>query len=117
MNPRRVEKFIGGLALAGAVAAVFFGGWQAAAGFLLGAVFSWWSYRSLARVVGMLGTEESTGRMGAFAKMLFRWIVLVLGAFVIMRFTRINLLAAFGGLFVSAAAVVLEAIFELTYAR
>ena len=112
---RRTERVIVVLALVGAVVAVIFGGWRSAAGFLLGALFSWWSYRSLASLVEAIGQRQVLGK--GLPWMLFRWIVLVLGAFVIMRFTQINLRAAFGGLFVSAAAVILEAIFELTYAR
>ena len=55
--------------------------------------------------------------LGAVAWTLFRFIILVLGAFVILKWTKISLPAACFGLFLSVGAVVLEAIFEMTYAR
>ena len=86
-------------------------------GFALGALASFWNFRRLHAVVNLLGTPDSTGLLGAIAWMLFRFVILVTGAFVILKFTKISLPAASAGLFLSVGAVVLEAIFELKYER
>jgi hypothetical protein len=114
---RRLQMFLGAVAVAGAIAAQIYGGWRWSTGFLLGAAGSYLNFRNLHNIVNGLGTPGSTGGMGAAAWILFRFIVLVLGAFVILRFTQISVHAAFTGLFASVGAVVLEAIFELTYER
>ena len=113
----RLHLYLAILALAG-----FFGfglskGWPGAFGFALGALASYWNFRRLHSVVNLLGTPSSTGLLGALAWMLFRFIVLVASAFVILRFTKISLTAAAVGLFLSVGAVVLEAVFEQKYER
>ncbi|MCU1257311.1 MAG: synthase subunit [Bryobacterales bacterium] len=114
---RRLQRFLLCVAALGLIAAQIYGGWRCSAGFLLGAIASWWNFRNLHNIVNALGTANSTGGLGAAAWILFRFIVLVLGAFVMLRFTQISVYAAFTGLFVSVGAVILEAIFELTYER
>jgi hypothetical protein len=44
-----------------------------------------------------------------------RYLLLGLGAYVIVRFSEIRLMAFLAGLFAPAAAVILEILFELTY--
>lgn len=114
---KRLVNFILLLSVAGVMGAGAYRGWPAAAGFAIGAAASWWNFRSLRSVVQSLGAAASSGTLGAFAWILFRFIVLVLGAFVILRFTKFSLPAAFAGLFVPVGAVILEALFELIYAR
>lgn len=94
-----------------------YSGWSGAIGFAIGALASWWNFRRLRALVELLGTSSSTGLPGVLAWTLFRFTVLVAGAFVILKFTKISLPAACFGLFLSVGAVVLEAIFELTYER
>jgi hypothetical protein len=113
----RLSRFIVAIAIAGSALAGLLGGWTWAAGFFLGAAASYLNFRNLIRVVAALGTPESSGRIGAFGWMLFRLILLFAVAFVMIKFTRINIFAAFAGLFAPVAAVILEAILELTYAR
>ena len=110
-------RLIALLAMLGTGCAALYGGWPWAAGFLIGAFASWWNFQNLNRIVNGLGTPESSGKLGAFAWILFRFVVLALGAFVIIRFTQISVNAAFIGLFVSVGAVILEMLFEPTYAR
>jgi hypothetical protein len=113
----RLAKIIAALAIVGTALAGLRGGWPWAVGFALGAAASYFNYRNLTQIVRALGQPRSSGRMGAFAWLLFRFILLVAGAFVIIRLTQINVYAALAGLFVPVAAVVLEAILQLTYAR
>jgi len=114
---RRLGKIIVAMAVVGSGLAGLLGGWKWAAGFLIGSSASYFNFRNLANVVNGLGRAESSGRIGAFAWILFRLILLCAGAFVIIKFTQINILAAFAGLSVPVAAIILEAILELTYAR
>ncbi|MDQ6676991.1 MAG: ATP synthase subunit I [Acidobacteriota bacterium] len=114
---KRLAKFMLLLGVAGIIGAGVARGWPAGVGFAIGAAASWWNFRSLRDVVKSLGTAGSSGTPGAFAWILFRFIILAMGAFVILRFTKISLYAALAGLFVPVGAVILEAIFELTYAR
>jgi len=114
---RRLHWFLALLGCAGTMGFGVYSGWPGAAGFALGAIASWWNFRRLRAFVNLLGTPDSTGLLGAIAWSLFRFILLVSGAFVILKFTKISLPAACFGLFLSVGAVVLEAIFELTYGR
>jgi hypothetical protein len=114
---RRLGKIIVGLAIVGSGLAGLLGGWTWAAGFLIGSAASYFNFRNLAGIVHSLGRPHSSGRIGAFAWILLRLILLCAGAFVIIRFTRINILAAFAGLSVPVAAIILEAILKITYAR
>ena len=112
----RLAKIIAALALTGTALAGLRGGWTWALGFFLGAAASYLNYRNLVQIVRTIGTPASSGRVGAFAWLLFRLILLVAGAFVIIKVTQINVYAACAGLFVPVVAVILEAIFEITYA-
>jgi uncharacterized membrane protein YgdD (TMEM256/DUF423 family) len=112
----RLAKIIAVLALIGAALAGLRGGWTWALGFFLGAAASYLNYRNLVQIVRAIGTPASSSRLGAFAWLLFRLILLFAGAFVIIKLTQINVYAACAGLFVPVVAVILEAIFEITYA-
>jgi len=114
---RRLHWFLVILACAGTLGFGVYWGWPGASGFAIGAFASWWNFRRLRALVELLGTHASTGMPGAIAWTLFRFILLVVGAFVILKFTKISLPAACFGLFLSVGAVLMEAIFELTYAR
>ena len=46
-----------------------------------------------------------------------RYVLLGGGAYVILKYSAISLPAALAGLFVSVAAVIVEILFELAYAR
>jgi hypothetical protein len=46
-----------------------------------------------------------------------RYLLLGLGAYAILKFSEISLMAALVGLFVSTGAVILEILIELIYAR
>jgi hypothetical protein len=112
----RLAKIMAALTVIGTALAGLRGGWTWALGFFLGAAASYLNYRNLVQIVRTIGTSDSSGRLGTFAWLLFRLILLAAGAFVIIKFTQINMYAACGGLFVPVAAVILEAIFEITYA-
>jgi hypothetical protein len=86
-----------------------------AASFIVGAIGGYWNFVGVCRIADRLsqtvvqpGRAPRSGPRG-FLRLLF----IALAAFVIIRFTQINLAAAFVGLFVPAAAVVIEILYEL----
>jgi hypothetical protein len=116
---RRIVRATLWLGLAGAAAALALGGWRAAGGFLLGAAASWLNFRWLERLVealgGAAGGRPPRARVAVFLGL--RYVLLALGAYVILKSSVFSLPAALAGLFVSVAAVILEILFELVYAR
>ena len=114
---RRLRWFSAALAVAGICGFGLYSGWRGAVGFAIGAAASWWNFQRLKAVADMTGSADSTGMLGVIAWALFRFLVLLGGAFVILKFTAISLAAAGFGLFLSVGAVVLEAIFELVTER
>jgi hypothetical protein len=115
----RIGRWMAGVAAAGFVAAFLAGGWRLAAGFLLGGLISALNYRWLKKVVGGLG-EQTEGqppprpRSAVFLGL--RYFLLGGVAYVILMFSTISLTGVLMGLFVPAAAVILEILFELVYA-
>ena len=114
---RRLHLLILAIALTGMAAAQIRYGWRVSVGFFLGCIASWWNSRNIYSLVESLGTSEASAPLETAAWILFRFLVLAVGAFVILKLTEISVYAACAGLFASAAAVILEAIFELTYER
>jgi hypothetical protein len=111
----RIRKLIGALSLGGTVAAFAWRGWPAGGGFALGAVVSWLNFRWLHQTVEGLAGKGVPKRLAWTAGM--RYLLLGGAAYVILRFSKIDRVAALSGLFVTAAAVIAEMIFELRNAR
>lgn len=112
---RRITRIIELLGAAGVVVAFAWGGWSSAAGFALGAAASWLAFRGLKQVVGTLGTEHRPRRFGL--RSLVRYLLIASIAYVIVKYTVVNLRAGLVGLFLSTAAVLVEILIELIYAR
>ena len=111
---RRIKIFIAVFGIGGAIGATLWKGVATGGGFLVGAAVSFLSYWRWEQIVSSLGGQAKGG--SSFWWML-RSLVLVAIAYVIIRFFGLNLPAALVGLLVSAAAVVLELIYEIIYAR
>ena len=90
-------------------------GWTWGAGFALGAVVSWYNFRWLKQIVEALGGKRPRARLAVILGC--RYLLLGGGAYVIVSFSPISLPAALAGLFVSVAAVIVEILFQLIYAR
>jgi hypothetical protein len=108
----RIARDMLWIAALGTLAAWAARGWRWAAGFLLGAAISSVNYRWLRRLVENLGGKR---RPGGF-RFAFRYLLLAGGAYVILRYSRISVLAVLAGLFVLIAAVFVEAAREILYA-
>lgn len=89
-------------------------GWQWGGGFLVGSLISGLNFRWLRRLVESLGGGQRP-RGGRF--LAFRYLLLGGIAYAILRYSPISLTAVITGLFVLIAAVFVEVIFEIVYAR
>ena len=107
------------LTVGGAAVYLVIAGWRGGCGFLLGGLVSWLNFHWLKRTVYALG-EAAAGKppRARLAVLLgLRYLLLGLGAYAILKFSEISLTAALVGLFVPTAAVILEILIELIYAR
>ncbi len=101
----------------GTIVALWSHGIRGAAGFLLGALFSIFNFRSfkqLAHSLGRNGPPNKGWRAFVFGA---RYFLFGIVGYVIVKVFGISLLTVLAGLFVAAAAVLLEIIYELIYAR
>ncbi len=89
-------------------------GWRDAAGCAIGAVLSFINLKLWKRLVNSTG---SPGRSPASAVLLgLRYLLLGGVIFVIIKYFEVSLLAVLAGLFVTAAAVIVEIVYELIFA-
>lgn len=111
---RRVNWMIVGLGLAGSAVLAFGKGVRIGLAFLIGAAGSYASFWGWQRVAEALTPSSKKPRSYGF---ILRIAVLFVLAYAIIRFLGLSFAAVVSGLLVSAAAVLLELIFELIYAR
>lgn len=116
----RIYRWMVYISAASFAAGFLLGSWRVAVAFLLGAVASFLNFRWLEKLVDALSGSrlgETRPRWGRFAVILgLRYLLLCLGAYVILKYTTLSLPAALAGLFISVAAVIVEIFFELVYA-
>lgn len=113
----RMKNAMAALGAAGTLVAWWMAGWSWGLGFLAGAAASTANFHWLHRLTAALGTEMTGPRRRMVWYFALRYLLLGAGGYVIVRFFGLNLTAALLGLFVAAAAVVLEIFYELFYAR
>ncbi|MBS1859413.1 MAG: ATP synthase subunit I [Acidobacteria bacterium] len=111
----RIGRIMLALAAAGSLALLLWRGWTWCAGWLVGCTASILNYRWLRGVTESLGTANPRQRKAVLLGL--RYLLLGGGAYVILKYSAISLPAALAGLFVPVAAVVIEILIELTYAR
>ena len=109
----RLVRLMAAITVLGTLAAGVWRGWKWAAGFAVGAAISGLNFYWLKRLTESLGSSRVRRRSAVF--LASRYVVLGLIAYVILRYSSISLPAALAGLFVSAAAVIVEILFELVY--
>ena len=111
----RIWKLMWAIGAGGAVALVAWRGWLWGAGWVIGTAVSALNFRWLKQLVEGIGGEAAKPRKAVFLGM--RYLLLGGGAYVILKYSAISLPAALAGLFVSVAAVIVEILLELAYAR
>jgi len=110
---RRIERILACVAVTGTALAGALGGWKWAAGFLVGAVAAWFNFRWLKRLAGALGGERTPSSF----RLALRYFLLGGCGYVIVRFSSIPVPAVIAGMLVLIAAIFIEILFELVYAR
>ncbi|HVT82344.1 MAG TPA: ATP synthase subunit I [Phycisphaerae bacterium] len=107
------------LAIAGGIAGLAVDGWRWSAGFLLGAGASALNFRWMKQIVQALGDsrprKRPKARLAVFLGL--RYALLGLATYVIFVTSALRVSAFLAGLFIAVAAVVMEILFELMYAR
>ena len=111
---RRIGRFTWILGLAGAATAASLRGFRDGLAFLIGASLSYASFWGWQQIANAL-TPGRKPRSSRF--FIFRIFALAGLAYVIIKFLGLNVAVAVAGLLVSAAAVLLEIVYELIYAR
>jgi len=103
------------MSVAGVLALFAWQGWRWGLGFALGAAASWMNFRWLKKLVDSLGNAAAGKRLKNRTAVLLglRYVLLAAAGYVIVGFSEISLTAALVGLFVSAAAVILEILYQL----
>ena len=113
----RIHRWMIVLGAAGILFCFAWQGWRWAGGFALGAAASWLNFRWLQKLVDALGGAAARRppkkRVAVFLGL--RYLLLGLGGYVILNYSGLSLAATLGGLFVSAAAVILEILFQLVF--
>ena len=111
----RIWKLMWALGAGGTIVLLVWRGWSWGAGWLLGTAVSARNFRWLKQLTEALGGQTAKPRKAIFLGL--RYVFLGGGGYVILKYSAISLPAALSGLFVSVAAVILEIVFELAYAR
>ena len=107
------------LTVAGIAAAYFFYGRAWAVGYAVGAAISIVNFRSFEKIVAMTGVVAG-GKPPKRKSAVFlgvRYFVFAAAAYAIIKVFEANFLAALAGFFVCVAAVIIEILYELIYAR
>jgi hypothetical protein len=110
---RRIVRFTIALGLIGGAAAWLRFGPRVAGGFLCGASISILNFWTLERMTFAL-TSSGTAR-GSTALFGLRYFLVGGAVYVIVKILEISLMSVLAGLFVSAAAVILEILYELVF--
>jgi len=111
----RIGRTINVIAVLGTAGGLLVGGWKTGGGFLLGALISGLNYHWLHKLVVSLGAGARPRYRSVILG--FRYLILGGGAYVIVKLSSIRVTAVLAGLFVLTAALFVEVIFEIVYAR
>lgn len=113
---QRIAKASIAIAAGGAIVLWVWRGWTWGAGFAVGAAASWINFRWLKQMVEALGEARPTRKRVVVLAGL-RYLLLGGGVYAIFEYSQISVSAALAGLFVAVAAVIVEILFQLVYAR
>jgi hypothetical protein len=115
---RRIGRFMAVLApLLAAVSAWRFG-WRTALGFACGCAIAYINFDWLKRVIAgfvdrATGAATSESGQGIVFRFLLRYVLMAIGAYVILTVSPASLNGLLAGLFLPVAAIVCEAVYEL----
>lgn len=115
---RRIRFLMIALAVGGAAVAYALGGREWAIGYTYGACFSILNYALFKRIAERIGepAENGPGKATAAVLLGIRYVTFGLLGYVIVKYFHVSFMAAVVGCLVSVAAVIVEILYELTYA-
>ena len=118
----RIVRIGAALGVIGAIVVLIRYGPRTAVGFLAGALLSLLNFHGLRRVAEALSPtpDNPSPRAGMRASpifWMFRYLLLAGIGYVIVKGLGISLMPILAGLFVVAAAIIVEILYEITYAR
>jgi hypothetical protein len=118
----RIVRIGAAMGVAGTIVVLVRFGPKTAVGFLAGALLSLLNFHGLRRVAeGLSPTPANPSpRAGMRASPIFwvfRYFILAAIGYVIVKGLGISLMPILAGLFVAAAAIIVEILYEITYAR
>jgi hypothetical protein len=114
----RIRRFMAAFGLVATIAVWMAFGWKAAVGLALGCAIAWVNFYWLKQAVSALADRvTSTGQRqssrGIVTRFLLRYALIALGAYAIFRVSRDSLYGLLGGLFLTVAAILCEAVYEV----
>lgn len=112
---RRINQIGFALAAGGAIVCLAVWGARAAAGFVVGSLISFVNFRLWKRLVNAIGDKGEKPRTASAVLLGLRYLLLAGVIFVIIKYFGVSLPAVLTGLLISMAAVLVEAIYELTF--
>ena len=114
---RRIYINLLWLSVAGTILATWRLGWSWGLGFMVGATASALNFRWLHHLADSFGPDGKKPGKGLGLFLSLRYIIFGAVAYVIVVYIKVSFLAALVGLFVAVAAVLVEILYELIYAR
>lgn len=112
----RISRIIAGLGILGTAVFLVVKGWPWGCGFFLGSLIAGVNFRWLRRLVDSLGGARPKRRRKS-VYLALRYVLLGAAAYAIVRVSSVSLPAVFAGVFVLTAAIMIEAVVEIAYAR
>jgi hypothetical protein len=114
----RIRRFMAAIGVLATVAVWIAFGWKVALGLALGCVIAWVNFYWLKQAVSALADRvTATGRRqsssGIVVRFLLRYAFIALGGYAIFRLSRDSLYGLLGGLFLTVAAILCEAVYEV----
>jgi hypothetical protein len=117
----RIRRFMAAIGVVATVVVAIFFGWKVGIGLALGCVIAWVNFYWLKQAVSALAdrvtaTGRSQSSSGVVARFLLRYALIALGGYAIFRVSRDSLYGLLGGLFLTVAAILCEAVYEVVVA-
>jgi hypothetical protein len=113
----RIMRIGAGLGAAGTIVVLIRFGPKTAVGFLAGALLSLLNFHGLRRVAEGLSGSSRPGFRASPVFWAFRYFLFAGIGYVIVKGLGISLMPILAGLFVAAAAIIVEILYEIAYAR
>jgi hypothetical protein len=117
----RIRRFMAAIGVVATVAVSIFFGWKVGIGVALGCAIAWVNFYWLKQAVSALADRVTSTRLkqsgsGVVARFLLRYALIALAGYAIFRVSRDSLYGLLGGLFLTVAAILCEAVYEVVVA-